>query len=253
MMRIWIRRLLRGLGWELQRYKNSYGEARVLADLLQFTRADVVLDVGANVGQFGDHLLSLGYQGKLVSFEAIPTVHGRLQQHARNRSASWIVAPCAALGSGQGSIDMNISANVLSSSVLPMCEAHLSAAPASKYGDRQTVAMARLDELARPLVPKSARLLIKIDTQGYELEVLKGATDLLPQTAGLQIELSLAPLYEGAPTFVEMMQYLQAAGFEPFGMVPVFRDIRTGRLLQVDGFFTRKGPGSAVEIPCPSS
>jgi len=243
-VRAWIHRWLRGLGWELHRYGNSFGEARVLADLLQFTRADVVLDVGANVGQFGDQLLSLGYRGKLVSFEAIPIVHSRLLEHARSRSASWIVAPCAALGSRSGTIDMNISANVLSSSVLPMREAHVSAAPASKYVDRQTVPMERLDELARQWVPNSARLLIKIDAQGYELEVLKGAADLLPQAAGLQIELSLTPLYEGAPTFMEMMEYLQAAGFEPFGMVPMFRDPRTGRLLQVDGFFTRVGSGT---------
>jgi FkbM family methyltransferase len=229
------------MGWELQRYKNSYGEARVLADLLKFTRADIVLDVGANIGQFGDQLLSLGYRGKLVSFEAIPSVHARLQQHARSRSASWMVAPCAALGSERGTIDINISANVLSSSVLPMREAHVLAAPTSNYVDRQTVAMARLDELARPWVSQTARLVIKIDTQGYELEVLKGAADLLPQTCGLQVELSLAPLYRGAPTFMEMMSYLQAAGFEPFGMVPVFRDVNTGRLLQVDGFFTRSG------------
>jgi len=241
-VRIWIHRLLRGLGWEVQRFKNSNGEARVLADILRFTRADVVLDVGANLGQFGDQLLSLGYGGKLVSFEAIPNVHSQLLQHARQRSPAWIVAPCAALGSRRGSIDINISANVLSSSVLPMREAHLAAAPTSNYVDRQTVAMERLDELARPLVPASARLFIKIDTQGYELEVLKGATDLLPQTAGVQIELSLVPLYEGAPTFLGMMQYLQAVGFEPFGMVPVFRDVRSGRLLQVDGFFTRIGP-----------
>jgi hypothetical protein len=73
------------------------------------------------------------------------------------------------------------------------------------------------------------------------LEVLKGATALLSQTVGLQLELSLAPLYEGAPTFMEMMEHVQAAGFEPFGMVPVFRDARSGRLLQVDGFFTRVG------------
>jgi FkbM family methyltransferase len=240
-MRQWVHRVLRGLGWELQRYRNSYGEARVLADLLRFARADVVLDVGANIGQFGDQLLSLGYQGKLVSFEAIPAVHARLEQHAQSRSASWTVAPCAALGERRGSIDINISANVLSSSVLPMREAHLSAAPTSNYVDKQTVPMERLDELARQWVAKSSRVLMKIDTQGYELAVLKGATELLPQTAGLQIELSLARLYEGAPTFMEMMEYVQAAGFEPFGMVPVFRDAHTGRLLQVDGFFTRRG------------
>jgi FkbM family methyltransferase len=241
-MRILVHRLLRALGWEVQRFRNSNSEARVLADILRFTRPDAVLDVGANIGQFGDELLSLGYRGKLISFEAIPTVHSQLVEHARAKSTSWIVAPCAALGGRRGSIELNISGNVLSSSVLPMHEAHVSAAPTSKYVDRQTVPMERLDQLARALVPESANLYIKIDTQGYELEVLKGATALLPKTSGLQVELSLAPLYEGAPTFMEMVGFLQESGFEPYGMVPVFRDVATGRLLQVDGYFTRVRP-----------
>jgi FkbM family methyltransferase len=240
-VRIWLHRLLRGLGWEVQRFSNSNSEARVLGDAVRFTRPDVVLDVGANIGQFGDELLYLGYAGKLVSFEAVPNVHRQLLQRARKRSGAWIVAPCAALGSRRGSIDINISANVVSSSVLPMSAAHLSAAPASHYVDRQTVPMERLDQAAREFVPESARVFIKLDTQGYELEVLKGATALLPQTVGLQVELSLAPLYEGAPTFVEMIEFLQSNGFELYGMFPVFRDAHTGRLLQVDGYFTRVG------------
>jgi FkbM family methyltransferase len=237
-----MHRLLRNLGWEVQRFRNSNCEARVLGDILRFTGADVVLDVGANVGQFGDQLLSLGYGGSLVSFEAIPGVHEQLLEHARQRSASWRVAPCAALGSRRGSIDINISENVFSSSVLPMDATHLTSAPQSKYVDRQTVPIERLDELARTLVPPAGRVFIKIDTQGYELEVLKGATELLLQTLGMQIELSLVQLYEGAPTFIEMIEYLKSLGFSLFGMVPGFRDPHSGRLLQVDGFFTRVSP-----------
>ena len=238
-MRAAVHRFLRALGWELRRYRNSYSEARVLDDFLRLVQPDAVLDVGANVGQFGDQLLSLGYRGKLVSFEAIPAVHDKLVAHARARSASWTVAPCAALGSRQGSVDLNIAGNVQSSSILPMKEAHVAAAPTSSYVDRQRVAMERLDDLAQDLVRGSARLFIKVDTQGYDLEVLKGATALLPRTAGLQVEMSLASLYEGAPTFLEMMAFMQSSGFEPFGLVPMFRDARTGRLLQLDGFFTR--------------
>jgi FkbM family methyltransferase len=239
-MKEFIRRLARALGWELQRFQHSYGEARVLTDFLRFTHPDAVLDVGANLGQFGDQLLSLGFRGKLVSFEANPAVHRRLVEHARARSASWTVAPCAAIGSRRGSTDLNISGNVLSSSVLAMRETHVSAAPTSKYVDRQTVALERLDQLAQDCVPRDARLFIKIDTQGYEMEVLKGATALLPQTVGLQVELSLVPLYEGAPAFMEMVAFLQTIGFELFGLVPMFRDT-TGRLLQADGYFTRVG------------
>jgi hypothetical protein len=83
--------------------------------------------------------------------------------------------------------------------------------------------------------------MIKIDTQGYELQVLKGASGLLHRVVAMQLELSLVALYEGAPTFSEMLSYMQSIGFEIFNIVPVFRDSRTGRVLQVDGYFVRGG------------
>ena len=81
--------------------------------------------------------------------------------------------------------------------------------------------------------------MLKIDTQGYELHVLKGASGLLHRVVAMQLELSLVPLYEGAPTFSEMLSYMQSIGFEIFNIVPVFKDNRTGRVLQVDGYFVR--------------
>ena len=116
---------------------------------------------------------------------------------------------------------------------------HLEAAPQSKYVKQQTVPVERLDELALQMLPSLGRLLIKVDTQGYEMEVLKGAEGLLQRTAAIQLELSLVPLYEGAPKFVDMIAYVESKGFELFSLVSGFSDRRIGRLLQVDGFFVR--------------
>jgi hypothetical protein len=71
------------------------------------------------------------------------------------------------------------------------------------------------------------------------MEVLKGAEGLLQRTAAIQLELSLVPLYEGAPKFVDMIAYVESKGFELFSLVSGFSDRRIGRLLQVDGFFVR--------------
>jgi FkbM family methyltransferase len=236
-----VQRSLRRLGWEVQRFRNAHVEHQVLKQILVAAGADVVLDVGANVGQFGDLLLDTGFAGTLISFEAIPAVHEKLARHARVKSGSWIVAPCAALGSRRGTIAMNVAANSVSSSILPMQRAHVEAAPESKYVEQQIVAVERLDELAPGLLPPDGQLLIKIDTQGYEMEVLKGATGLLPRTVALQMELSLAVLYAGAPSFVEMIEYVNGLGFELFSLVPGFKNAHTGRLLQMDGFFVRSG------------
>lgn len=234
-----VQRVLRKLGWEVQRFENAHVEHQILKKILISTGATIVLDVGANVGQYGDLVFETGFEGTVISFEAIPAVHQKLAAHAMRKGRRWLVAPCAALGTQRGQLAMNVSANLVSSSVLPMLGAHLDAAPESRYVRQLTVAVERLDELVPALLPPAGQLLIKVDTQGYELQVLQGATDLLPRTVAIQLELSLLPLYEGAPTFTELIAFVQSIGFELFSIIPGFRDPRSGRLLQADGFFVR--------------
>jgi FkbM family methyltransferase len=236
-----VQGVLRAMGLEVRRAKNANLEPFVLKNILSATGASIVLDVGANVGQYGDSLLQGGFNGTLISFEAIPDIHRRLLEHAKRRSPHWLVAPCAAVGSSKGQIEFNIAGNSVSSSVLPMMAAHLDAAPQSRYVQKQLVNVARLDEIAEPLIPAAGTMLIKVDTQGYEIEVLKGATGLLERTVALQLELSLVPLYDGAPTIAQMISFAAANGFELFNLIPGFRDKRSGRLLQADGFFVRTG------------
>jgi FkbM family methyltransferase len=234
-----LQRAFRAVGLEVQQLKNADVAQQIVKNLVSLTRATVVLDVGANVGQFGDEVLRGGFDGTIISFEAVPGTHRLLARHASARSDRWLVAPCAALGRARGEITINVSANSVSSSILPMRAAHLDAAPNSKYIDAQTVPVERLDDLAAPLLPVDGPVFLKIDTQGYELEVLRGAEKTIDRTVAIQVELSLAPMYDGAPTFLEMVGYLQDKGFEIFNLAPAFKDKRTGRMLQLDGFFVR--------------
>ena len=235
-----LQRFFRACGLEVRRLRSSNSEYQVLKDVLRASRADVVLDIGANLGQFAELVFEVGFRGTVISFEAQPQVHRELVKRAAARAPKWVVADCCALGSASGTIEMNISANSLSSSLLPMRREHADAAPASRYIAKQTVKLERLDAAAAGVVPPRASLLMKIDTQGYEREVLDGASGLLDRTVAVQLELSLVPLYEQAPSLVEMVTYLENRGFEMFGLVPVFRDQRDGRLLQVDGIFIRR-------------
>jgi FkbM family methyltransferase len=229
----------RALGLEVQRLKSANTEEAITRNLLQTLQPAAVLDVGANVGQFATGLRRLGYAGLIVSFEALPSVHAKLTQRAAADS-NWVVAPCAALGSSPGTVEINVAANTASSSVLPMLEAHRRAAPQSQYVGTVAVPMARLDELSLPLLPSHGELMLKIDTQGYEREVLRGATAILNRVAALQVELSLVPLYEGAPTLADMVVFVERLGFELFNLAPGFKEKRSGRLLQADGFFVRQ-------------
>lgn len=235
-----MKRLFRVLGLEVQRIDSATTEDAILRNLLRRLQPEVVLDIGANIGQFASKVRELGYEGAIVSFEALPTVYDQLL-HASRRDPKWTVAPRAALGSGAGTVDMNVAGNSASSSVLPMGSLHLSAAPYSAYVDRETVRLARLDELCTGLLPGAGDVFMKIDTQGYEMEVLKGAGAVLDRTCGIQLELSLVELYEAAPTLSRMAAFVEELGFEMFGIAPGFKDPRSGRLLQAEGFFVRRG------------
>jgi hypothetical protein len=81
---------------------------------------------------------------------------------------------------------------------------------------------------------------IKIDVQGFESEVLKGAQHTLARAAGVHVELSFVPLYEGQSLFQDLWHHLSSLGFEPWAFFPAFTDNTTGRMLQIDGVFFRQ-------------
>jgi hypothetical protein len=106
--------------------------------------------------------------------------------------------------------------------------------------------MVTLDSLIGKVIPSGRRIFCKLDVQGYEAKVLAGAHSLLKDTIGLQMEISLAPLYQGQPTFGELLNTMSRSGFEIFGFVPGFVDPATGRMLQIDGVFFRSASKGAT-------
>jgi len=230
-----VKRCAARLGVDIRSSKHT--ESAILASLLRDLQPVSVLDVGANVGQYVRRLRAAGFHGKVVSFEALTGAHARLVQ-AAGSDPNWLVAPRAAVGSESGSVEINVAANVVSSSILPLTKLLEEAAPAVAYVERQIVPCVRLDALGE-LLP-AGNLFLKVDTQGYELEVLRGAVGLLPRITGIQLELSLVPLYAGAPAMAEMLRHLEAWRYELFQFVPALRDERNGRLLQGEGFFLRR-------------
>jgi FkbM family methyltransferase len=198
---------------------------------------DLVLDVGANTGQFARQCRAAGYRGKIISFEPSAAAHASLL-HSAASDPLWSVADRMALGAANGETEINIAVNSYSSSILPMLDAHLSAAPNSAYLQKEKVPLRRLDDVLATTAP-GHNIFLKLDVQGYESQVLAGATYLLPHTIAVQLEMSLLPLYEGETLMPRMCTTLTAKGFNLFDLEPSFRDSATGRLLQVDGIFTR--------------
>ncbi len=208
--------------------------------LLDYHKIETIIDVGANTGQYAMDLRSDGYGGKIISFEPLSGVYSQLLKNSRNDN-NWIVADRMALGSRDGTIDINVSANSVSSSVLPIMESHTGSAPESAYIGTENVPVRRLDSISETL-GLTGNIFIKVDVQGYELDMLKGASDLLKKTKGLQLELSFLELYKGQPLTEDMQKYLKDIGFELYAVFPAFIDESSGRLLQADGIFFRKQP-----------
>jgi len=233
-----IRQAIRTAGFELHRLSPASNPALQLLKALNRFEIDLVLDVGANVGQFASELRSVGYKGNLVSFEPLSAAHQALSK-AASRDPKWHVHPCGAIGDHDGEIVINIAGNSVSSSVLPMMESHASAAEDSAYVGVERVPLRRLDSVAPDYLAKSRCPFLKIDTQGFEWQVLDGAREILPQMRGVLCELSLVPLYEGQHLWEEIIGRLIQAGFTLWALQQGFIDSRNGRTLQMDGIFFR--------------
>lgn len=238
MIKTLLKRGIRSFGFDLRRYDPATSEGARFIGALSAHKVNLVFDVGANIGQSGLSLRDLGYRGRIVSFEPLQAAWNQLAE-ARRKDSLWEVADRAAIGDEDGELEINVSGNSVSSSVLKMQKAHVNAAPAAAYIGREKVPIRRLDTIGTGYLHVDSILFIKIDTQGYEAQVLRGASDLLQKAVGLHLELSFIPLYEEQCTYDVLINQLKVLGFEMWDIVPNFIDAQSGRLLQADATFFR--------------
>jgi FkbM family methyltransferase len=234
-----IKKLFYAVGLDLHRLSPASNLSHQLLTALNYVQADVVFDIGANIGQFAQELRLVGFGGKIISFDPLTSAHAQLCESARNDS-KWTVHPRAAVGDHDGEIEINIAGNSVSSSVLPMLDAHSSAAVGSAYVASERTPLIRLDTVAEQYLSVASRPFIKIDTQGFEWQVLEGATETLKRAQGVLLELSLVPLYDGQRLWREIIERMETEGFTLWAIQKGFTDPRTGRSLQVDGIFLRQ-------------
>jgi len=231
--------LFRALGLEVSFANSAATEQNILRSLFNASHVDFVLDVGANSGQYGGLVRRCGYRGPIVSFEPLAAAHERLSARAA-ADRKWTVAERAAIGAAPKRTIINVAGNSSSSSLLRMNVRHSEAEPHSAFVGTEEVNIITLDDCIDRYVAANKRGLLKIDTQGYEMEVLRGAQRCLREKIDLvQIELCLAELYDGQPAMLDVCNLLKGHGFTLRDIIPGFKDPLTGRLLQFDGIFRR--------------
>jgi FkbM family methyltransferase len=228
------------MGLEVRRHQLQDDTLGILAWHCCRLGVTCCLDVGANTGGFAQELRRRGFAGSLISLEPRREAHAALTAAAAG-VAGWHIAQPVALGAREGEAIIHIAGNEASSSLLPMLPRHEAGAPGSAYRGQQPVRVRRLDDVIAEMdIAENAPLAMKIDTQGFEREVLIGAAKTLDRTAILMIEMSLTPLYAGAPSFEELYTDLIRQGWRCITLSPAFFDTIHREALQVDGLFLRE-------------
>ncbi len=214
-----------------------------LVDLFARHHVDLVLDVGARNGESGELLRDNGYRGRIVSFEPVSSTFAQLKRRC-DADPEWSCRQLA-LGSSDGTADINVT-NYSSFSSLrnPTDLAGARFGNEVTITDVETVQVRRLDDIWDEVASGARSVFLKVDTQGWDLEVLAGATEHLPEVGILQTEMSLHSVYEGSPSWTESLAVLASYGFEPSAFVPVTKH-RDGRLIEMDCVAIRKPYGDA--------
>ena len=228
-----VHRVLAQRGYQVRQHPAAHRQ-----QLFVTHGVDLVLDVGAAVGAYGTELRRFGYQGRIVSFEPLSKAYAALLS-VSDPDPGW-AAVHTALGQDDGETEINVAGNSDSSSLLPMLDAHRAVAPHANYIGVETIRVQKLDDVAAEHTARAQHPFLKIDTQGFERQVLAGATKTMPAIVGLQIELSFVPLYEGSMLAHEAISDLYEQGFLLEALEAGLRDPVSGQMLQADGLFFRQ-------------
>jgi FkbM family methyltransferase len=211
-----------------------------------------VFDVGANGGQYGRFLRGLGYRGRIVSFEPVSASFAVLARR-RARDSDW-KAHRIALGEREESLLINVTAiSQFSSFLLPNRYSETRFGPYSSVENTEKVRVQRLASVFEECIAgiREPRVFLKMDTQGYDLNVLAGAGRRVEQVLALQSEVSVKAIYDKMPGYLEAVAKMTSMGFELTGLFPVDRD-KELRVIELDCVM-RRGPSGSQLSPSPEA
>ncbi len=235
-----VRQILRPRGWELRQYDPDLSLDTFLWMLFEALKINCVLDVGGRFGDYGVLLRNNNYKGHIISFEPVSTNFQRLQQAAAGDD-KWQVYHYA-LGSETGTAEINVSHGTNYSSFLAPSDYGIESSKEIEVERTETVQVKRLDEIFAEITAhiSAPNVYLKMDTQGFDLEVVRGARACLGSILALQSELSLQPLYEGMTSWTTALSELTAAGFAVSSLFAGYRD-EALRLSEMDCVMVKSG------------
>lgn len=229
----------RRAGFALSRTPGPGTLARHLREVFDVLDVDCVIDVGANGGQYGRMLREreeVGFRGRIVSVEPAREPYARLLE-ASAGDPEWVTFNFG-LGDSEEKTMLSVFSNDDFSSLHP-----LNVYGAERFGQtevsKEEITVRRLDVVFDEFVAGCERVFLKSDTQGHDLEVLKGLGT--KKVLGLQLELPLINIYDQTPGFTEAIETVEGLGFAPSGFFPISRSADRLRLIEMDGVFIADG------------
>lgn len=231
-----IKKIFNSVGYDIVHLPSDPFIRQKIKILKKF-KIDLIFDIGANTGQFATELRSLGYNGRIISFEPLPLAYQKLMVNA-SKDSNWDTIQIA-IGNMDGEGFLHISENSYSSSFLDMLPRHIESAPDSVYTGIIKVPVCKLDTVFGQYYNEGRQLLVKVDTQGFERKVLEGCYQSIGSIKGFQMELSLVPMYDGETLMQEMNDLMRNNGFKLLALGPGHQDYFTGEILQVEAIFFR--------------
>jgi FkbM family methyltransferase len=230
-----------GIYLRLKRFTPSASEDMRNATILNSLGIKYVLDVGANTGQFAESLFDFNYRGTVISFEPVGSCYEALVKRSE-KNKNHIVAERCAIGDQDMEIQINVSDDSVFSSVLEIKDEHTKLRPKSRIVRQETVNLYKLDTIIDKYIPKGeTSVLLKIDTQGFEKQVLDGALNSIARFQGIKIEIPLVPIYSNTRfTFYEIIDFMKERGFTPYNFNTEGVNLKTGRVFTIDGMFFRE-------------
>ncbi len=230
-----VKHALNQLGIDIVRYTPPQIKQDRLVEYIKANNVTCVIDVGANVGQFAKRIRKCGYNQKIVSIEPIKEVYDRLRMEAE-LDQKW-EAFNAAFGSINERKVMNVSENLVSSSFLDLEERTIEAEPSVIYKRAEEVEVISLDNFFKEYLAVEEKPFLKLDVQGYESEILKGARQSLKCMVGVVLECSITHLYKGEWRLSDAIDYFYANNYYLVDIEREFANPKTGELLQVNALF----------------
>lgn len=236
-------RLGRALDYRLVRWM-GLGDAQqswYLRKMFSLLQIDLVIDVGGNLGQYASLLRQrVHYRGALITVEPIPEMAWALQQRFGG-DPQWALAACA-LGEQPGRALLNVmQGHELSSLLAPSNAASDRLDPFNRTQQQLEVEVSTLERLLseHPLARDARSIYLKLDVQGYELQVLRGARASLSRIDALQAEASVIPLYAGVAPYHELMREVEAMGFQ-LSFIPAHNYTQVPDMIDFDCHFVSR-------------